>query len=46
MALRRSHRGKRRVLFAAISQLAANPKLLILGEPTEGIQPGFIKDIG
>ncbi|MBS0446754.1 MAG: urea ABC transporter ATP-binding subunit UrtE [Proteobacteria bacterium] len=26
--------------------LAANPKLLILDEPTEGIQPSIIKDIG
>ena len=26
--------------------LAANPKLLILDEPTEGIQPSVIKDIG
>jgi urea transport system ATP-binding protein len=26
--------------------LAAGPKLLILDEPTEGIQPGIIKDIG
>jgi urea transport system ATP-binding protein len=26
--------------------LAADPKLLILDEPTEGIQPSIIKDIG
>ncbi|MFT5036363.1 MAG: urea transport system ATP-binding protein, partial [Litorivivens sp.] len=26
--------------------LAAKPKLLILDEPTEGIQPSIIKDIG
>ena len=26
--------------------LAARPKLLILDEPTEGIQPSIIKDIG
>jgi urea transport system ATP-binding protein len=26
--------------------LAAGPKLLILDEPTEGIQPNIIKDIG
>ncbi|MBQ1763401.1 MAG: ATP-binding cassette domain-containing protein, partial [Aquincola sp.] len=26
--------------------LAAGPKLLILDEPTEGIQPSIIKDIG
>lgn len=26
--------------------LAANPKLLILDEPTEGIQPSIIKEIG
>ena len=26
--------------------LAANPRLLILDEPTEGIQPSIIKDIG
>ncbi|MGH8866169.1 MAG: ATP-binding cassette domain-containing protein, partial [Burkholderiales bacterium] len=26
--------------------LAAQPKLLILDEPTEGIQPSIIKDIG
>ena len=26
--------------------LAAKPKLIILDEPTEGIQPNIIKDIG
>ncbi len=26
--------------------MAARPKLLILDEPTEGIQPSIIKDIG
>ena len=32
---------------AAVARaLAAKPKLLILGEPTEGIQPNIIKGIG
>jgi urea transport system ATP-binding protein len=32
--------------LAIARALAASPKLLILDEPTEGIQPSVIKDIG
>jgi len=32
--------------LAIARALAASPKLLILDEPTEGIQPSIIKDIG
>jgi urea transport system ATP-binding protein len=32
--------------LAIARALAAGPKLLVLDEPTEGIQPSIIKDIG
>ena len=32
--------------LAIARALAASPKLLVLDEPTEGIQPSIIKDIG
>ena len=32
--------------MAIARSLAAGPKVLILDEPTEGIQPSIIKDIG